>query len=297
MSKNFSISLILITRNRYSELCETLLGLKKQDTDFDLIVVDNGSENWSPEAVTENWPEATVVELGSNKGVGGGRNEGMKLATGDIFVFLDDDASFRDSNALSRIKTKFQENQNLGILATNAYLTSSGQPEYAAIPRRDKKIFENDHQTSYFCGVGFALRQDLIKEIGYFFEEYFYSCEELDFSWRAIEHGYQILWAADIVVLHRRSPVERGPGRWIYYSARNRMWLALRLLPWRYVVSYGILWWGFLSVKSITNLSMLDFIRGVVDCIAGSANILRDRNVLSNATLEIIRSNNGRLLY
>ncbi|MFH1371532.1 MAG: glycosyltransferase [Planctomycetota bacterium] len=293
----YSISLVLVTRNRCDELKKTLISLKKQDAEFELILVDNGSDDESLEIVREYWPNAVTIQFCENKGVCVGRNKGLKAATGDIIVFLDDDASFRDSDAISRMVKKFQENQDLGILATSSYLTSSGQPEYAAIPRKDKKIFENDCPSSYFCGVGFALRRELIAKTGNFFEGYFYSCEEIDLSWRAIECGYQIIWTADIVVLHRRSLLERAPGRWIYSNARNRVWLAMRHLPWRYVVSYAVTWWGFLFVKSIMSFSVPVFFRGVVDCITGSSAILKERNVLSNSTLKIIRSCSGRLLY
>ena len=44
------MSLIIITMNRCDELRKTLIDLKQQDTDFELIVVDNGSKD----DITEN---------------------------------------------------------------------------------------------------------------------------------------------------------------------------------------------------------------------------------------------------
>ena len=283
--------------NRYEELVITLSSLKRQDSDFELIVVDNGSENESSKKVREIWPEAKIIKLKLNQGVSGGRNRGIEAATGEIIVFLDDDASFASRNALSRIRKRFEEDPDLGILAANSYLTATGKPEIAAIPRRDKKVIDTDYQASYFCGVGFALRRDLIEKIGLFFERFFYSCEELDLSWRTIESGYRIMWAADIVVLHRCSPVVRTRGRWVHSNARNRVWLAVRHLPWRYVLSYTVLWWGFLFVKSIRDLLIKDFLKGIYDCLAGLPEILRGRRLLSKTALETIRNNNGRLIY
>lgn len=275
----------------------TLSSLKEQDTDFEFIVVDNGSNDGSPAMVRESWPEAIVIELNSNQGVSRGRNIGIEAATGDILVFLDDDASFVDHYALSRIRRRFEKDPELGILATNSYIASTGEPDIAAIPRRDKKIFKTDYHTSYFSGQGFALRQDLINEIGAFFEGFFYSCEETDLSWRAIDRGYKITWAADIVILHRITATERPRGRWVYSNARNRVLLAARHLPWRYVVSYLVLWWGFLLVISIKNLLVIDFIKGLVACIIGLPKILKGRRLLSDATLKTIRDCNGRLVY
>lgn len=297
MSERLSISLIIITMNRCEELQKTLVDLQEQDTAFELIVVDNGSTDGSPAVVREYWPKIILIELPSNKGVAGGRNEGIKAATGDILVFLDDDASFAQTDALSRIRARFEENPELGILASNSYLTTTGTPEIEAIPRRDKKILDTDYQCSYFCGVAFAVSQKLIKDIGYFFEEYVYSCEELDLSWRAIEHGYTLVRAADIRVLHRRSVLQRTRGRKIYSDARNRVWLAARHLPWRYVFSYACLWWGYLSVEAFRNHLIKDFFKGVFDCIQGLPTILNDRHVLSKSTLRKIRAWHGRLFY
>jgi len=297
MADKLSISLILITWNRCDELRRTLVDLKNQDTDFELIVVDNGSIDGSPEEVRKYWPSAKIIEMKMNKGVSGGRNEGIRVATGDILIFLDDDASFAKNDALSRIRKKFEEDSEMGILATNSLLTLTGEPEREAIPRRDKKIPSADCQTSYFCGVAFAIRRVIIKDIGDFFEGYFYSCEELDLSWRAMDRGYQIVWAVNIVVLHRRSPVERPRGRWFYSNARNRVWLAARHLPWNYVISHAAIWWGVLLIKSIKHLLLKDFIKGVYDCVVGFSDILKDRKRLNGATIKKIRDYNGRLIY
>ena len=296
-SHNYSLSLILITRNRRKELQETLFSLKEQDAQFELIVVDNGSQDESPKMVREVWPGAVIIELNSNQGVGGGRNKGIEAATGDILVFLDDDASFASRDGLSRIRKRFEKDRDLGILATNSLLVATGKPEIAAIPRRDKRIFATDYQASYFCGVCFAVRRELVTRVGGFCEEYFYSCEELDLSWRVIQDGYQITWAADVVILHRRTPIERPKGRWIHSNARNRVWLAARHLPWRYVISYAFLCWGFLLITSVRNFLLIDYFKGVGESMVGLPKILKERKVLSDATLKTIREHDGRLTY
>ena len=297
MSKIIKISVILITKDRHNELGKTLLSLNEQDIDFELIVVDNGSSESPHEIVRKHWPKAILIKLDRNEGVCRGRNEGIKAANGDILVFLDDDATFEAPDALSRILFRFKDTFDLGILATNSRLEATGEADTRAIPRRDKNTYENDYEASYFSGVGFAVRRSLTEKTGRFFEKYFYACEELDLSWRAMDIGYRIIWAADIVVFHRRSPVEKTIRRWIYYNTRNRVWLAVRHLPWRYVTSYLVLWWGYLFVKALKSSMMLDYFKGIVDCISGLPEIMKERRLLSDATLKLIRVYNGRLFY
>ena len=291
-----SISLIIITRNRKDELRSTLESVREQDTEFELVLVDNGSDDGTPDEVREFWPDAVFVCLDHNSGVSGGRNHGVDAASGEILAFLDDDATFDDVGALRSIRKRYRDDPDLGLLASNSFLTATGQPEEAAIPRRDKRVLDDDYESAYFCGVAFAVRRDVFESVGNFFEPYVYGCEELDLSYRALEKGFKILRAKDLVVHHRRSPLERPQGRWVYCNAKNRVWFAARMLPWRYVVSHGVVWWTYLLWIATTNGLLRDYLRGVTDGIRGLPEILQGRARLSNATIHSIKTRNGRLL-
>ena len=163
--------------------------------------------------------------------------------------------------------------------------------------RRHKSGFGADREVSYFCGVAFALRREVVDRVGLFFEPFFYSCEELDYSWRALRAGYRILWDSRWVVLHRATPVSRPAGRWIWSNARNRVWLAARHLPWRYVLSYAVVWWIYLFGQSLRSWQVRDFARGAREAVKGLASILRERRPLDRATVRAIADLDGRLLY
>jgi len=292
-----SLSLILITRDRCDELRKTLQTVDEQSEEFELIIADNGSDDGTVAMITETCPNAIVLELGENQGVSGGRNRGIEAASGDILIFLDDDASFGDPEAFLRIRRRFLNDPQLGILASNSHLTATGEPEVAAIPRRDKKVMLADYEASYFCGVGFAVRREVFDTIGLFFEPYIYSCEELDLSWRAVEAGYRITWAADIIVWHRRSPLARPQGRWVHSNAKNRLWLSARHLPWRYVASHAVFWWMYLFWVAMRNGLLRDYFNGVAEGIRRLPDILAGRKRLSNQAINRIKSNHGRLLW
>jgi GT2 family glycosyltransferase len=237
-----------------------------------------------------------VLELEGSRGVCAGRNRGIETATGDVLVFLDDDASFAAPDALSRIRARFERDPALGIVTTRSLLAATGEPERDAIPHRDKRSPTGDREVSYFCGVGFALRRSLAARLGGFAEDFVFLCEELDLSWRAVEAGARIVWATDVVVLHRRTPLERPPGRWVYANMRNRVRLALAHLPWPFVLSYAVAWWPWLLLHAVRHRTLADFGRGLRDFCRLAPASLRARRVLPRATRRAIRGLGGRLL-
>jgi len=284
-----SLSLILVTRNRRDELCRTLQSLEKQDTDFELVLVDDASSDGTPAAIAESGERAVVVTLDANVGVCAARNRGMAAARGDVLVFLDDDATFADGDTLSRLRRRFELEPDLGILASNCYLAASGEPDRETIPRWDKRVVDTDYETSYFCGVGFAVRRPVFEQVGGFFPPYFYGCEEIDLAWRAMARGWRIVRAADFVVLHRRSPLGRPRGRWVYSNAKNRLWVAMRHLPWRYVFTWGLAWWTWLLCIALRDGLTREYVRGVRDCVRALPQRLRERRRLPRETIDAIR--------
>jgi GT2 family glycosyltransferase len=78
--------------------------LPKAGWDVQLIVVDNGSANDEVQHLTDwflsnkhRFVESIVVEASRNLGCAGGRNVILKLATGEAFLFLDNDVILPDS--------------------------------------------------------------------------------------------------------------------------------------------------------------------------------------------------------
>ena len=57
----------------------------------ELIVVDNGSSDGTPELVRDRFPEARLSEQ-QNRGLGAGWNAGMRAASGKWFFLLNADA-------------------------------------------------------------------------------------------------------------------------------------------------------------------------------------------------------------
>ena len=284
--------------NRSAELAECLANVRLQEYPHkEIIVVDNGSTDDTGHIVRNSFPEVRYIYLEKNLGVAGGRNKGTVFAQGDLCIFIDDDARFVDPGATGKAVDYFLSDERLaclGFTITNAF---TGIEEYKAIPRVDKKRLDHDYQCTYFCGAGFALRRKIFLELGMFWEKFFYSCEELDFSYRLLDHVYRIIHSSAIAIAHREAQQARPKGQWLYFNVRNRCWLAWKNLPWLYAVSMSLSWLGHACFTSLRYGLFIHFVRGVRDALIGLPEILRQRKRIGKDAITALRSLSGRLWY
>ena len=72
---------ITLNWNRRDDTLKCLESLVKSDfPNFRILVVDNGSEDGSPEAIKEHYPSVEQMINGKNLGFAGGFNQGFKYA-------------------------------------------------------------------------------------------------------------------------------------------------------------------------------------------------------------------------
>jgi GT2 family glycosyltransferase len=293
-----TVSYIIVTMNRQEKLVECLTSVREQEyPDKQIIVVDNGSSDKTVNLIREQLPDVELLALSSNQGVAGGRNRGVEITRGKICIFLDDDAYFIDPQATYRAVSYFQENPQLACVAFLIRNSCTDLEDMKAIPRIDKRSIPEDYLCSYFCGAGFAIRQKVFGDIGMFWERLDYGGEDLDLSYRLLDNRYRLLRTASIEVVHRETLQARPEGRWIYANTRNRCWIAVKNLPWIYVISTILLWWIYTGLISLKQKQFSFFVRGVQDAIKGLPSVLRERRTISTAALQELKRLSGRRWY
>ncbi len=91
MKKRPLVSVIIPTFNRFAMLCEAIDSVLAQTfTDFELIVVDDGSSD-ETESVRKQYGTAIQYFFQENQGVSAARNRGVREAGGEFISFLDSD--------------------------------------------------------------------------------------------------------------------------------------------------------------------------------------------------------------
>jgi glycosyltransferase involved in cell wall biosynthesis len=121
MGKTPKVSVIIPTYNQSQYLAVTIRSALDQtlDGDIEVIVVDDGSTDSTPELV-RNFPIRYVRQ--ENRGVACARNTGIELARGEYIAFLDSDDVLLQ-NALRRGVAVLDKHSEIGFSYGQAYLT------------------------------------------------------------------------------------------------------------------------------------------------------------------------------
>lgn len=112
------ISVVVPTHNRPRFLREAVASVASQgDTDWELVVVDDGSVPATDRATLDIGPSGTLVLIrhAAAQGVPRAKNAGVRAATGEIILILDDDDLLAPL-ALARIRDAFAAYPDLDCL-------------------------------------------------------------------------------------------------------------------------------------------------------------------------------------
>lgn len=97
------LSIVIVSFNTRDMLRECLQAVFKHTADitFEVIVVDNASQDSSPAMVREAFPQVLLIELNENVGFGMGNNAGVKAARGRHLFLLNSDAILLENTPLA----------------------------------------------------------------------------------------------------------------------------------------------------------------------------------------------------
>lgn len=267
-------TIVVITRNRSEELIRCLRSCQIQQTPHELIVIDDASDDGTPEVVREMFPHAKLIIEPKRCNYISLRNKAARLASCDIIVSLDDDAEFSSPGVLASAVAAFKK-ENIG---------SIGIP-FINVRIDPKKIINRapdlDHcwVASRFTGTAYAVRRKVFLELGGFDESFIHRGEEMDYCLRQLRSGYINALGHGEPIFHYVSP-RREPRMIAYFDARNGLRHCLKNYPARSVPIYSIAW----SVNTlrhaffISKTNRLAAIKGLLDGFASGIMNLRNRD-------------------
>ncbi|MEW2392556.1 glycosyltransferase [Streptomyces venezuelae] len=237
------LGIVIVTMgNRPREVDDLLASVAKQDVPpARIVIVGNGS----PLPDFPGLPgETTVIENEENLGCPGGRNTGIarlrEYGDIDVVVELDDDGLLVQDDVFRRIGNLFAADPGLGIVGFRI-ADEHGATARRHVPRLRAKDPMRGGPVTAFLGGGHAFAMPMLDRIGDWPADFFFTHEETDLAWRALDDGWKILYEPQLLLQHPKTSPARHA---VYYrmTARNRVWLARRRLPALLVPVYLGVW-------------------------------------------------------
>lgn len=236
-----TVSVVIVNWNgrRWLESCLPALAAQRY-RHFEIIVVDNASEDDSVAWLAQNWPDVRVLIQPENTGFAAANNRGIEVATGDWIATLNND-TLVDANWLANLVAAAGEPQVGMVASLVVFWDDPGRVDAAGIEvdvagmawnrghgRPVEEVLVEDEVFGPNASAALYRRQ-MLAEIGAFDEDFFAYYEDVDLAWRARQAGWRCHYAPAAVVRHWHSATGgQFPRLKAYLVSRNKLWTIVK---------------------------------------------------------------------
>lgn len=229
------VSIVVLNYNGKKFLKNCFESLKNQTySNYEVIMVDNASTDGSVEYVQESFPWINVIRNERNLGFAGGNNVGIKNASGDLIVLLNNDA-LADTKWLEELAKTILSSAEIGIVGGKIYCSRSDKVWFAGgnfFPSPYKpwllNVRKGDDQmreVDWITGCAMMFRREVIEKTGLLDDGYFLYFEDVDFCLQAKRAGFKIVYNPNAIVWHEGGGVTKKLGskkQYIEYQSKFR---------------------------------------------------------------------------
>lgn len=216
------VSAIVVTFNARDDIERCLESVRG----CELIVVDNGSSDGTPDLVRERFPEARLIEQ-ANRGLGAGWNTGMRAASGRWYLLLNADA-WMVGDGVAGLVEALERNPRAAVagpllrnpdgtlqrsvrgfptvwrLATEYLFLRKLAPRTRALNAFYGGGFRHDREieADFLMGACLLVRPEAVKEVGGLDERFFLFSEEVDWCFRFRREGWTVMFTPTAEAVH-----------------------------------------------------------------------------------------------
>lgn len=222
------LSVIILNYNvrHFLELCVLSVQNALQNSDAEIIVIDNNSQDDSCEMMKRRFPNVKLIENKENSGFPKGNNIGVAAAKGEYICILNPDTVVAE-DTFTKVLAFAKKQKELGIVGvklidgTGNFLPESkrGIPTpfvaftkitglYKIFPKIFGEYYAqhlSENQTGkvdILVGAFMLMKRDLYNEIGGFDENCFMYSDDIDLSYMALKKGKFNYYFHETSVIH-----------------------------------------------------------------------------------------------
>jgi GT2 family glycosyltransferase len=222
-----TVHVIILNWNGAGVIGPCLDSLRKvEDPPLEIIVVDNGSTDSSPQLVRDSYPEVRLIENGRNLLFAAGNNVGIEAALeegAETILLLNNDTEV-DPAFASEMLGAFDD-ERVGIAGPRIYYYDdpsriwyggggfnrlTGVPRHLGLRRTEGTFDDPPGDTGWVTGCALMVRREVFEQVGLLDPSYTIYCEDVDFSLRAASEGWSIRYVPSAKVWHKVSSSSGG---------------------------------------------------------------------------------------
>jgi glycogen(starch) synthase len=236
------VSIVICSDGRAASLANTLSCLQHLDgPDFEVCVVQGPTEDGTTE-VLAGWAGRIKTVRNAERNLSVSRNLGIALTTGEIVVFIDDDA-LPEPAWLVELLVAFDDPQvggaggivtdHTGAQVQYRYASANrlGQADWQRDTPADVYNFPLSFNFPYVQGTNSAFRRTALLAVGGFDEEFEFYLDEADLCCRLVDAGWLIRQLPNATVHHKFLPSAIRTAdrvtRVLYPVLKNKLYFSL----------------------------------------------------------------------
>lgn len=237
------VSVILVNWNNHEDTLSCVESiLKSSYKNVCVIIVDNGSESASVNALKTSQNNYKLILSPINTGFTGGNNIGIKyaLSTNADYIFILNNDTLVDYMCIERLLVAASKMPKSCIVTPKIFFYPEKELIWAAgttfnwrllmglnrgYKKIDSNIYDAPKKLNYAVGCAMLIEKSIINNIGLLTEDYFATWEDVDYGLRVGKHGYEILYEPSATVWHRESSSAGGTDnpQYVYYQTRSAL--------------------------------------------------------------------------
>ena len=304
------LSIIVVTYNSRRHVRDCLESIQRTagGIDHEVIVVDNASQDGTPDILRTEFPNVRLITNPENRGFARGNNQGITQSRGRFILLLNPDTLVLPKTPATLLNemNHSPETGLLGCRLLNADRSLQQSYGYEVNVRNEviRKIFFNLWENHRFPPVGWVLRSlhsrkrevDWIKgacmllrrqallEVKLMDEAFFMYLEDADLCRRFRQSGWQVRYTPDAAVIHfGGGSVRSNPERSALEYRRSQLHYFKKHLGEKSLKALKI----YLGFKMMKNILMVSFRQWVG---WGAPGTLAEQKRFLRETLSLVRS-------
>jgi GT2 family glycosyltransferase len=226
------VSIILVCWNNknYLDPCLKSLYECSLTSTFDVIVVDNGSNDGSQEMLREKYPDVIIIQNHKNEGLSKATNQGVLASTGKFILFLNND-TIVNGPSLNAMFDFMEQHPGTGAVG-GKLLNEDGsfQGGYAKYSNIFEEVLigtglgdrikpgypsylDSDQvmPAGWMSSANLLVRRAALDQVGLLDESYFIYGDEADLQYRMHKAGWELYYLPQATTLHYGG---RSMNRW-----------------------------------------------------------------------------------